>query len=89
MERSRLAEIQTHIERIGASTAFANSARLRELLQYTVAESVAGRGSSLKESVLGVTVFGRKPGYESGANSIVRVEFARLLGRIVVHLSGQ
>ena len=78
MEGPPVAEIQAHIARIGASHAFANSARLRELLQHTVAESVAGRGNSLKESVLGVTIFGRKPGYDSDANSIVRVEFARL-----------
>ena len=71
-------EIQAHVARIGASPAFANSARLRGLLQHTVAESLAGRNESLKESVLGVTVFGRKPGYDSDANSIVRVEFARL-----------
>lgn len=45
---------------------------------HTVAEALAGRGASLKESVLGVTVFGRKPGYDSDVNSIVRVEFARL-----------
>lgn len=78
MEGHSLPEIQAHVARIGASSAFANSARLRELLQHTVAESIAGRGESLKESVLGVTVFGRKPGYDSDANSIVRVEFARL-----------
>jgi TolB-like protein/Tfp pilus assembly protein PilF len=51
---------------------------LRELLRHTVAESFAGNSESLKESVLGVTIFGRKPGYDSDANSIVRVEFARL-----------
>jgi serine/threonine-protein kinase len=72
------AEIQVHVARIGASPAFANSARLRGLLQHTVTESLAGRNEALKESVLGVTVFGRKPGYDSDANSIVRVEFARL-----------
>ena len=71
-------EIQALVERIRASSGFGNSDRLRELLKHTVAESLAGRGASLKESVLGVTVFGRKPGYDSGANSIVRVEFARL-----------
>ena len=71
-------EIQAHIARIAGSPVFGASERLRELLQHTVAESLAGRGASLKESVLGVTVFGRKPGYDSGANSIVRVEFARL-----------
>ena len=39
---------------------------------------MAGNGDQLKESVLGVEVFGRAPGYDSAANSIVRVEFARL-----------
>ena len=72
------AEIEAHAARIAESPAFQNSARLRELLRHTVAESLAGRKDSLKESVLGVTVFGRKPGYDSDANSIVRVEFARL-----------
>jgi TolB-like protein len=72
------AEIQDHLVRITASAGFSNAARLRELLQYTVAEAVGGRESSLKESVLGVAIFGRKPGYDSETNSIVRVEFARL-----------
>jgi len=73
-----LADIQEHLMRITASPVFSNSERLRELLRYTVMEGLEGRGASLKESVLGVTVFGRKPGYDSDANSIVRVEFARL-----------
>jgi TolB-like protein/DNA-binding winged helix-turn-helix (wHTH) protein len=72
------AEIHAHVARIGASPVFANSARLCELLRHTVAEAIAGHRSSLKESVLGVTVFGCKPGYDSDANSIVRVEFVRL-----------
>lgn len=72
------ADIQAHVARIAGSQSFGNSERLRELLRYTIAESLAGRGASLKESVVGVTVFGRKPGYDSGASSIVRVEFARL-----------
>jgi hypothetical protein len=71
-------DFQEHVARITASSGFSNSERLRELLRYTVMEALEGRGASLKESVLGVTVFGRKPGYDSDANSIVRVEFARL-----------
>jgi hypothetical protein len=61
-----------------ASSGFDNAERLRERLEYTVREAIGGRGSWLKESVLGVAIFGRKPGYDSEANSIVRVEFARL-----------
>ena len=57
-----LADIQEHLARITASSGFSNSERLRELLQYTVMEALEGRGASLKESVLGVSVFGRKPG---------------------------
>jgi len=72
------ADIQEHVARIAASSGFSNSGRLRELLQYTVTETLEGRKASLKESVLGVAVFSRKPGYDSDANSIVRVEFARL-----------
>ncbi len=71
-------DIQGHIARIAASPGLSNSQRLRELLQYTVTEVLEGRGTSLKEAVLGVAVFGQKPGYDSDANPIVRVEFARL-----------
>jgi tetratricopeptide (TPR) repeat protein len=70
--------IQKQIGKLAASRAFEGSARLRELLDYTVAQSLAGNGDQLKESVLGVEVFGRAPGYNSDSNSIVRVEFARL-----------
>ena len=72
------ADIQQHVARITASSGFSNSERLRELLRYTVTEALGGRRASLKEAVLGVAVFGRAPGYDSDANSIVRVEFARL-----------
>jgi hypothetical protein len=56
------ADIQENLARISASSAFSNSEGLRELLQYTVTEALEGRAASLKESVLGVAVFGRKPG---------------------------
>lgn len=72
------AEIREHVARITVSSGFGNSDRLRELLRYAVDRALEGQSSSLKESVLGVAVFGRKPGYDSDASSIVRVEFARL-----------
>src|SRR5215472_712721 len=84
-----LPNIQQHLARITASSGFSNSERLRELLRYTVLEAVEGRRASLKESVLGVTVFGRKPGYDSDANSIVRVEFARLRKKLEQYYEGE
>ena len=82
-------EIQEHVARISASLSFGNSERLRELLQYTVAEAMEGRGASLKESVLGVAVFSRTPGYDSDSNSIVRVEFARLRKKLTQYYEGE
>src|SRR5215469_18498352 len=84
-----LADIQEHLVRITASSGFSNSERLRELLRYTVIEALEGRSASLKESVLGVAVFGRKPGYDSDAKSIVRVEFARLRKKLEQYYEGQ
>ena len=83
------ADIEEHVARITASSGFSNSERLCELLRYTVTEALAGRGFSLKESVLGVTVFGRKPGYNSDTNSIVRVEFARLRKKLEQYYEGE
>ena len=84
-----LADIQEHVARITASSGFSNSERLCELLRYTVMEAVEGRCASLKESVLGVAVFGRKPGYDSDANSIVRVEFGRLRKKLEQYYDGE
>ena len=84
-----LHDIQEHVARITASSRFSNSERLRELLHYTVKEALEGRGASVKESVLGVTVFGRKPGYDSDASSIVRVEFARLRKKLEQYYEGE
>lgn len=70
--------VSAHVEKLAQSAAFRASPRLASLLQHTVARAQAGRNGDLKESVLGVEVFGRKPGYDSQASSVVRVEFTRL-----------
>lgn len=70
--------IRQQLAKIAASRALEGSARLRDLLSYTVSQALAGHGDKLKESILGIEVFGRAPGYNSEASSIVRVEFARL-----------
>ena len=84
-----VADIQECLARITASSGFSNSERMRELLRYTVVEALQGRGGSLKESVLGVSVFRRKPGYDSDADSIVRVEFARLRKKLEQYYQGE
>jgi TolB-like protein/Flp pilus assembly protein TadD len=69
--------IREELGRILSSPVFANSARMRQFLEVVVENSLSG-ASPLKETTIGVQVFGRAAGYDSGAEPIVRVEARRL-----------
>src|SRR5207249_3980528 len=51
-------------------------------LRFIAQEELNGRGNELKESLIGVEVFGRKPGFDSKQDSTVRSEAARLRARL-------
>jgi Tol biopolymer transport system component len=52
-------------------------------LQFTVEEKLAGRADALKETLIGVHVFDRKPGYDPKIDAIVRVEARRLRSKLL------
>lgn len=70
------------VERLLESAQFRNSRRYPDLLRYVVEQTLAGRGESLKERVLGIEVFGREPGFDTAGDSIVRVAAAEVRKRI-------
>jgi hypothetical protein len=72
------AVVEEHLERILASPGFARNERMSRFLRFIAQEELNGRGSELKESLIGVEVFGRKPGFDSKQDSTVRSEAARL-----------
>jgi hypothetical protein len=67
------------------SVALGSSPRLQELLKFLVAEQLAER--ALKESVIGVAVFGREPGYDVKNDSVVRTEVRRLRTKLFEYYS--
>src|SRR5215475_11781098 len=71
-------ELDRELEAILASHTFAKSHRLQDLLRYTVERIKSGRADTLKEYLLAVEVFGRKPSFDPRFDSIVRVQAARL-----------
>lgn len=75
-------EISGQLERILKSPGFVNAGRLGPFLQYVVDATINGRGPSLKESILGVEVFGRPADYDPRTDPIVRVEARRLRARL-------
>ena len=60
---------------------------MSKLLRFLVEKQLEGRESDLKESIIGVEVFGRKPGYDSKVDSTVRTEASRLRTRLSKYYS--
>src|SRR5215475_12450098 len=71
-------ELDLALERILGSQTFAKSRRLQDLLRYTVERIKLGRSDTIKEYLLAVEVFHRKPSFDPRFDSIVRVQASRL-----------
>ena len=75
--------VRKQLERVLASPGFGRNERLSRFLRFVVERHLEGRDSELKESLIAVEVFGRKPDYDPKLDSIVRSEAARLRSRLV------
>ncbi|MBI4907960.1 MAG: hypothetical protein HY820_30320 [Acidobacteria bacterium] len=71
-------EITAQLDAVLNSRRFANSHRASALLRFVVEQSVAGKASEIKESMIGVAVFDRSPDYDPGADPVVRVRAGRV-----------
>lgn len=74
--------VRKQLDRLLASQGFARNERLSRFLRVVVERHLDGRDNDLKESVLGVEVFGRKAGFDPKQDSIVRSEAGRLRARL-------
>src|ERR1700722_6812198 len=75
--------IRQELGRILASPPFVKSDRLAQFLRFTVEMTLEGRTGELKESTIGVEVYGREPDYSPKTDAIVRVEARRLRGKLM------
>jgi len=74
--------VRATLDKILASPGFANAERLTRFLRYTVEETLNGQTDKLKESLLGIDVFGRKPTYDPRVDAVVRTEAVKLRARL-------
>jgi TolB-like protein len=75
-------QVCAQVERLLSSRLFARSTRLCRFLRFSVQQTLAGNGSLLKEQIIGVEVFDRKPDYDPRIDPIVRVEARRLRAKL-------
>ncbi len=82
-------EVRTYLEKILASRLFSRSDRLNRFLRFAVEQTLAGTSDQLKEQLVGIEVFDRKPDYDPRIDPIVRVEARRLRSKLkAYYLSG-
>ena len=74
--------VRTQLNKVLSSRGFARNERLSGFLRYVVEQELSGRGDELKESIIGVEFFGRRPDYDVRQDSVVRNEAGKLRARL-------
>lgn len=74
--------VRRALEQILSSAAFSRNERQSRFLKHLVERHLEGRGNELKESVIAVEVFDRRPDYDPKLDAIVRTEAVRLRARL-------
>src|SRR5215831_14370344 len=77
------------LQRVLESPGFVRNERLSRFLRFIVERQMSGRECDLKESVIGIEVFGRQPGFDPQQDSTVRSEASRLRARLAEYYTGE
>ncbi len=75
--------------RVASAAEFSKSPRLRNFLLYVCQKALSGSEEELHEPQIGSMVFGRRPGYNSSEDNIVRVEARELRKRLTRYFEGE
>lgn len=81
-------QIAETLDQILRSARFKDSQQLQTLLRYVVEETVKGNDENLKERMIGIYVFGRRPDYDTTEDPIVRSRMGLLRKRLAQYYEG-
>ncbi len=81
--------VRQQLDRILASTAFAEAGRAGRFLRHVVERKLEGRGGEIKESIIAIEVLGRNASFDSKSDPIVRVEAGRLRDRLSAYYEAE
>src|ERR1700744_2027807 len=84
-----VAATRRQLERVLASPGFFRNERMSRFLRFIADKQLEGNQSHLKESVIAVEVFGRRPDHDPSQDSIVRTEAGRLRARLAEYYLGE
>jgi hypothetical protein len=75
-------EVLEALERLRNSQTISGSEKLIQFLTFIVETTLNGNATHLKETIIGVSVFGRSPDYDPKADSVVRSQAWRLRSKL-------
>ena len=81
--------VRRQLDRILESPGFVRNERLSRFLRFAVDRHLEGKDHELKESVIAVEIFGRRPDYNPKRDPIVRTEAGRLRARLTEYYVGE
>src|SRR6516225_2058907 len=81
--------VRNQLKQVLSSAGFARNARLSGFLRFLVERHLEGRDAELKESLIAIQVFDRKPDYDPKQDAIVRTEAVRLRARLDKYYAGE
>ncbi len=80
--------VEKQLERVLASSHFAETTRLKRFLRYLVERALAGDAESLKGYAIGIDVFDRPDDFDPSIDTIVRVQAGKLRTRLDLFYAG-
>ena len=80
--KSEAPAVRRQLERVLESPGFSRNERLSRFLRFVVEGHLDNKDHELKESVIAIEVFGRRPDFDSRLDPVVRTEAARLRARL-------
>ncbi len=80
-----IATLRRLLREIIGGPAFKGSQRSGQFLEFVIEQSIAGNFNQLKERLIGVELFKRKPSYDTGDDAIVRVTASDVRKRLLQH----
>lgn len=81
--------IREELQFILAAPSFRSSKRCSEFLCFVVERTLEGRHDELKERILGVSLFGRAPDYDTPGDPVVRVKANEVRKRLAQYYNDQ
>ena len=80
-------EVRAQLTKILRSDFFTGSARSSAFIHFCIEQKLSGNTATLKESIVGVEVFGRAPDYDPKSDAIVRVHARRVREKLEQYYS--